>query len=175
MKLREALCALAHPELGAPTKTMELLETMELMLLLVELMELLLEPLELVKPLELTERKSVLLLKKYLCEKRLRPRRLLQPMPRGRVLRLRLRLRLAALWREAAACAIGPTFALLLTTVGGALAMVEQVLKEQLMKVMLALRPRCCCEVLLGFWLASSCRALRALREHCEERCEPCE
>ena len=40
-------------------------------------------------------------------------------MTRGRVLRLRLRLRLAALWREAA------------------LAIVEQVLKEQLLKAML--------------------------------------
>ena len=27
-----------------------------------------------------------------------------------------------------------------------------------------ALRPRCCCEVLRGLWLASSCRALRVLR-----------
>ena len=62
----------------------------------------------------------LLLLEKYLGEKRLRSRRLLQPVPRGRVLRLRLRLRLAALWREAA------------------LAIVEQVLKEQLLKVMLA-------------------------------------
>ena len=95
-KLREALRALAHPELGAPTKTMELMEPMELLLLLVDSMKLLLEPLELLELLELAERKGVLLLKKYRGEKRLRPCRLLQPVLRGRVLRVRLRLRLAA-------------------------------------------------------------------------------
>ena len=44
------------------------------------------------------------------------------------------------------------------------LAMLEQVMKEQLLKVMLDLRPSCCCEVLRSLWLASSCRALRTLR-----------
>ena len=134
------------------------------MLLPVDSMKLLLEPLELMELLELAERKGARLLKKIRGEKRLRLCRILQPVPRGRALRLRLRLRLAAPLREAAACAIDPSFTLLLTTVGGALAMMEQVMKEQLLKVMLDLRPSCCCEVLRSFWLASSCRALRTLR-----------
>ena len=46
---------------------------MELLLLLLESMKLPLEPLELAEPLELTERKGLLLLEKYPGEQRLRP------------------------------------------------------------------------------------------------------
>ena len=64
-KLREALRALAHPELGAPTKTMAMMEPMgPLLLLPVDSMKLLLEPPELMELLELAERKGVRLLKK---------------------------------------------------------------------------------------------------------------
>ena len=52
---------------------MEWMEPLELLLLLLESMKLPLEPLELAEPLELTERKGLLLLEKYPGEQRLRP------------------------------------------------------------------------------------------------------
>ena len=61
-RLRKALRALAHPELGGLTKAMELMEPLELLLPLLESMKMLLVPLKLVEPLELKERKSLLLL-----------------------------------------------------------------------------------------------------------------